>query len=484
MRIVHLSTTDNRGGAARSASRLHQGLRDAGVESSMLVKHKFSNDDHVTEVSAEKCGSKGEAGHRWESIEKLFIQDHRTGLSNTHFSLPAQGYDLSRHPLVKRADIIHLHWVSGLLCPPSVAALQHLGKPLVWTLHDQRPFTGGCHFSAGCRQFEIDCTKCPQLSRDRFGLTSAALADSIDLIDARAVTVVSPSRWLADCARRSTLFRNSRTEVIPGGVDTNVFRPIDRGAACAAWKLDPCVTYLLFGAFDWTEKRKGFAVLTLALEECMRDGAFSQRVKDRQVAFLCFGQTSPEIEALGLPVKFLGRISSDEQLAAVYSAAAAVLLPSLEDNLPNVLIEAMCCGTTVVAHRIGGVPDVVEHDVTGLLVPAGDARQFAEAIRILANDPRQREILRANCRRIIAPLYSLPVQARRHLDLYGELMNGQNPSTLPQVDSGVAPSPLLAGGPRFLKILPKLGKEVRRHDRRQFFRRWRKKLLWKSSSEG
>ncbi|MBC8002131.1 MAG: glycosyltransferase [Opitutaceae bacterium] len=476
MRIVHLSTVDSRGGAARSAFRLHRGLSAVGIESSMLVKQKSSRDEQVTVASLAQGVDAVATTLHWDSIQTRCIYERRTAISNTHFSLPGPGYDLSQHPLVAQADIIHLHWVSHLVSPPAVAALGQLGKPLVWTLHDQRPFTGGCHFSAGCRQFETDCATCPQLTVDRFGLTSAALADAIELFGARAITVVSPSRWLADCARSSKLFRNSRVEVIPYGLETDVFRPRDKATACTAWQLNPRTTYFLFGAFDWAEKRKGIAVLAQALEECRRDAAFGQRLKDGSVEFLCFGQTLPEIEALALPVRFLGQIDSDDRMASAYSAAAAVLLPSLEDNLPNVLLEAMCCGTPVIAHRVGGVPDVVEHGVNGLLVPTGDARQFGEAIRTLAGDPDRRETLSANCRREIPPRYTLAQQARRYRELYEELLKGRRLATSSGNESAAAPAALLGGGSRFTKIFPSLLEEVRRHHRWRFLRRLRRNI--------
>ena len=486
MRIVHLSTVDIRGGAARSAYRLHRGLLNAGTESSMLVKQKFSKDDSVTVAFLEQGLVADETIRQWDAIHTACIHERRTAISNTYFSLPDPAYDLSLHPLIAQADIIHLHWVSNMAGPLTVAALRGLGKPLVWTLHDQRTFTGGCHFSAGCCQFETDWAQCPQLSMDRSGLTAAVLADSVQLLGAHAITVVSPSHWLADCARRSVVFRSSRVEVIPNGLNTTVFRPIDRATACNTWRLNPEVTYLLFGAFDWAEKRKGFEVLIRALKDCLRDSAFAQRVTDGSIKFLCFGQNPPALAGLGMPVKFLGQINSDEQMAAAYSAAAVVLLPSLEDNLPNMAIEALCCGTPVIAQRVGGVPEVIEHGVTGLLAAAGDSRQFAEAIRTVASDPHQREVLSANCRRDIPSRYSLERQAMRYRALYDELMRGKNMSGTPEEKSIATPALMLPGGPRLMKIYPKLLKDAQRRHRKKarrlFFRRLREKLSWKSTA--
>src|SRR3954465_8401478 len=168
MQVVHLATFDRSGGAARSAYRLHQGLQQIGVDSLMHVREKASTD---AAVHSWPLNLRGWRRKRVRWLEKWYVRKNRTPLSNTYFSLDRP---LSLHERLIRAaaaaDIIHLHWVSEFLRAESIQRLLQLGKPVVWTLHDQRPFTGGCHFTAGCLGFTSDCATCAQLRLDPFAL--------------------------------------------------------------------------------------------------------------------------------------------------------------------------------------------------------------------------------------------------------------------------------------------------------------------------
>src|SRR5437016_5106682 len=222
MRVVHISTYDVDGGAARAAFRLHESLLAAGQQSAMLVRTRHSCAESVQEV-ARAHNSNTFFG---DLIQKYYLDQNRTAVSTTCFSLGWPGEQLSTHPLVQTADIIHLHWISGFVSPSTMVALLELRKPLVWTLHDQRPYTGGCHYTAGCNQFESGCAACPQLTTDPSRLPAANLTDQLQALAAGTVTVIAPSQWMAQCARRSALFACSRVEVIPYGIDTERFRAL------------------------------------------------------------------------------------------------------------------------------------------------------------------------------------------------------------------------------------------------------------------
>jgi hypothetical protein len=180
--------------------RLHQGLRAIGVESMVLCLRKNSRDEFAEAVAVDSSVETARTRQEWGAIQQR-VNANLAKQHCTFFSLPVPGYDLSSHPAVEAADVIHLHWVAGMLSPESVAALQALGKPMVWTLHDMRAFTGGCHFSDGCRRFENDCAECPQLKPDFNHLAEFNLGNLLKTVDATGITVVTPSRWLGDCAR-------------------------------------------------------------------------------------------------------------------------------------------------------------------------------------------------------------------------------------------------------------------------------------------
>jgi glycosyltransferase involved in cell wall biosynthesis len=452
MRVLHISASDVRGGAARSAYNLLQGLRELRCDAGMLVKEKLSEDDQVfaTELAN---GQLKQVEAELEFIHRKLIIRHRTNISNTCFSLPVLGSDLINHPEVLRSQLLHLHWVTDFLTPNAIGRLQTTGRPLIWTLHDQRAFTGGCHFSAGCRGFESGCDSCPQLDFNEPPLTRASLNESISRIDASKLVVVSPSRWLAEQARRSVFLRDTRIEVIPYGIDTAVFRP-GRSQARQELGLSPQTIYLLTGADTTWEQRKGLNILF----EAIRGIKFSNDVQ-----LVIFGSENP-LKGIDVPTRWLGRLDNPEELACWYRASDAFLLPSTEDNLPNTMLEALCCGTPVIGFSVGGIPEAVESGNSGLLADVVSPKSLAQLIRHLIDDKQLRQKLHENLHLDLSPKFGLAAQAQRYLKLYEEL--AQSPAR-PAV-------PTNTKGP-FGEVYPALLRAARREQREG---RWRKLRRW------
>ncbi len=422
MKIVLISTDDLRGGAARAAYRLQQGLRQIGQECQMLVRYKRSPDEnvvsivdpHILEKSAEALLLEG-------AIQQHYIDAHRTDISNSSFTLPYPGFDLTGLPQIQEADVINLHWVAHLQSPPTLRNLLSLHKPIVWTLHDEWPFTGGCHYSAGCEGYRHDCAACPQLADDVYELPSAVLQDKLAYFQDAHMTVVTPSRWLAERAAESKLFGAQRIEVIPNSVNTDVYLPIPKAEAKHRLGIGAEVATLLFGAQDGREKRKGFAVLLEALQACLGDERIQKLAANGRLKVLSLGRTAPDLATLSLPIHSLGYTDSDEEICLAYSAADVFVLPSLEDNLPNTMLEAMSCGTPVIGSRVGGIPELVIDGLTGFLVAPGEVRQLAEALLTAILDPTRLSGMSQRCRQVIEQGYALPTQATRYLALYSDL---------------------------------------------------------------
>ena len=422
MKNALISTYDIRGGAAIAAYRLNVGLRQLGMDSRMIVLHKNSSDDAVLQVEGRVSPEKSFDEFLLSRIlQSDYVDNHRTDISNTMFSIPYAGYDLLEVPHVYEADVINLHWVARYQSISTIKKLADHGRPIVWTLHDQWAFTGGCHYSAGCERFTSDCRPCPQLSKDPSALPAGVLQDKLELLEGTSLTLVTPSGWLASCAKRSRLFRNLRTEVIPNSLDTESFYPVPKAEAKKRMGIGPDVTTLLFGASDGSEIRKGFKHLVSALSICRDSLELKELIKQGRLRFLCFGSPPAELEAIGVPVVDLGYLNSSDDLRWAYSAADVFILPSLEDNLPNTILESMSVGTPVIAFEAGGVPELVKHGVTGLLAPAGDAKTLSEAIEALILNPGMREAMGMTCRQVAVKEYSLPVQAKRYELLFREL---------------------------------------------------------------
>jgi len=470
MKILQISTHDIRGGAARATYRLHRGLRHMEQDSCMLVRFKETDDDFVSAVAQEQ-ETDANAFFLEVPIQEQYINAHRTDISNTLFSLPYPGYDVSQSPLVQNADIINLHWVSQF---QSLVTLKHifaLGKPVVWTLHDQWAFTGGCHYSSGCEGYQGSCKECPQLSTDPFSLPEAILHDKEDLFQNANLTIVTPSRWMGRCARESRLFKSLRVEVIANSLETDLYSPLAKEQAKKRLEIPNDAITFLFGAIDGTEKRKGFAKLIGAMKSCRQMEAFQELLRKDQLRLLCFGSPNDELESMGIPVISLGQLDTDEEIRDAYSAADLFLLPSLEDNLPNTILESMSCATPVVAFDVGGVPDMITDGVHGLLVKAFNTQQMGEAIVSLALDPERRVSMGKACREKVTRDYALDAQAENYLNLYDDLlhqdqlskpnMKNSSGSTDGMENSAAFPLPTQAFlettlGPRFCAVYDKL----------------------------
>jgi len=422
MKIVQIDTYDITGGAARAAYRLHKALRENGLDCRTVVKNKVSEDDSVLLATVRKTAEQSDQEFFIkEVVQGHYINYHRTQLSNTMFSVPYPGYDVSGIPAVRQADVINLQWVADFQSPKTIKMLLDSGKPVVWTLHDQWAFTGGCHYSAGCENYKEDCLGCPQLSDDPYDLPAAILKDKLEYFNGMDLTIVTPSRWMAKCAGKSRLFADSRIEVISNSLETDLFVPVPKARAKKEIGFDIDSVIILFGAEYGNEKRKGFKELMSAVRHCRTNPGFEKMVRTDKVKIVCFGYPNDELEKIGVPVVPLGYLKSDVEISRAYAAADIFIQPSLEDNLPNTMLESMSCGTPVVAFDAGGMPDMVVENETGRLAPLGDVRLMGEAILSLVFDPDKRKDMSEICRKNILEKYSLDVQARNYLALYDDL---------------------------------------------------------------
>ena len=417
MRIVHLNKFDISGGAARAAYRLHLGLKRIGQNSSMLVADKQSKDSSVFVIKENP-----DYDLRADLIQNYYIDNNRSPLTNTFYSFDYNSYPVSANPILKQADIINLHWVTAFISPSELRNILKLGKPVVWTLHDQRPFTGGCHYAAGCLKYtKGECKGCPQLAQDPFNIANMNLEDKKKLFESGEITIVTPSRWLADCAKKSILMRNCDIRTIPYSLDTKIFYPENKRQAKIKLGFRPDSFIILLGSYWNEEKRKGFQKLMESLKILMKDKKIQSMVEKKKLEFAFFGAGNIETD-LGIKFHQLGYINNDRKLRLTYSAANTYVLPTLEDNLPNTMLESMACGTPVVAFDTGGVPDVIEHQVNGLLVKHGNVNDLALNLNQIIFDKKLRTLMEKEASQVMKRNFSLTVQAKRYLELYHEIL--------------------------------------------------------------
>jgi len=315
-------------------------------------------------------------------------------------------------------DIIHLHWLgAGFLQVETISKLDRLGKPILWTLHDSWPFTGGCHVPYDCTKYVENCGACPVLgsSRER-DLSRRTWERKKKAWQDLNLTLIAPSNWLADCARASSLFRNARVEVIPNGLDTEIFQPQDRENSRKLLDLPNDRKLILFGAMRaTTDPNKGFQLLAQALQTLGQDLTTAQA--------LVFGNDeSAKLPDLGIPVICLGRIENEQRLAAIYSAADVFVAPSRQEAFCQTAAEAMACGTPVVAFGASGLLDVVEHQRCGYLAQPYEPDDLAQGISWVLEDRDRHAELSRRARQKAEEEFSQETMARRYLNIYQEIL--------------------------------------------------------------
>ncbi len=401
---VALINTYAHGGAGIACRRLEAALKTQGVETAMIFRD-------------------GNAAAWPFYAERLsFLPYEKDKSVRFSYSLANFGTDISRHPDVQSADVIHLHWVNqGFLSLKNVAQLAQLGKPIFWTLHDMWAFTGGCHYSRGCTQFVTACGHCPYLSKPSANDLSHRIWLKKQRYFSKNIQFITCSSWLANEARSSGLLRDFSITSLPNPIDTAVFKPESAGAMDAyraQLGIAPDAQVLLFVAMKVSEERKGFRYLLEALR------ALQQRFPARKYEVLVLGKAEPEALAqLPYPVHALGMVTDAQVLARAYSTADVFIIPSLEDNLPNTVMESLACGTPVAGFATGGIPEMAENGRQGRIVAQGDSAGLANAIAEMTGDRAALADMRRAAREKVLSHYSLEVIGAKHVELYHRALN-------------------------------------------------------------
>lgn len=405
MKILHVNASDSVGGAAIAAMRHCRAMRATGIDAKLLCVVPQTDEPFVYGIDSMTTLT--------EFMQKVYGKlNHLKTKRFTPYatwSVADWGFDISKHPLVKQADEIWLHWINGgMLSVKSIEKILKLGKPVTWYLHDMWPLTGGCHYSLGCKGFEKECVACPLLY-DRSGSTNPTDISN-DLMRKKLarwvgyphLRIIAPSRWLTDLVHKSALFGGKNlTATLPNPLDTDLFAPLPKAEARNRLNLPADRPLILFGAHNVNDPYKGMHYLIEALP----------LLKDSGAEFIVFGHSSQDLSADSLPVKIhsIGSVSSAEKLRQIYSAADLFVTPSLADNYPNVLVEAMACGTPCVGFNIGGIPEIIHDGISGLIAPDITSEALAQTItRALP----QADTLGQNARAQILQTNSFPAYAR------------------------------------------------------------------------
>ena len=409
LKVVHLNSYENNGGAGRAASRLVGALQQEGLDASLWVNYSF--EAHPSPHNFSKAFLPKIITAIQIILERILTKI-RIKPIKTPFSIPFFGKDISRHPAVKESDIIHLHWINhAFLRPKDLAKLQKLNKPIVWTFHDSNAFTGGCHVRYACTHFEQACGNCPVVNSPSVDDISHQIWKAKKQAYAGlALQVIAPSQWMANSAKKSALFTKSPIHTIPNTLNTSVFVPSDKALAREKLGL-PADAFLILSGFmpSANDKHKGADLLVEALR------IFAQTHEAELVVF--GNRTAGDLPDFNSKTTFLGTITEEEKLALCYAAADVFITPSIEDNLPNTVLESLACGTPVVAFTTGGIPDMVKHQHNGYLAQGASPKELAKGLVWVKNHSNKAALATA-ARETVLANFSESVVAQQHIKLY------------------------------------------------------------------
>ena len=413
MKVLLINTSERIGGAAIAANRLMEALKRNGIRVQMLVRDRQTQQLTVKTV---RQSWRLPLKFLWERLV-IFLNNGFNRRTLWAVDIANTGTDVTRMAEFKHADVIHLHWVNqAYLSLTDLKRIVDSGKRIVVTMHDQWYFTGVCHYSAQCMEYQHQCMKCPLMAAywPGNGLAHKTFERKRDIYKNHGITFVGCSKWMADMARKSTLLKGQKVVDIPNAINTDVFCPTDRNEARKNLGLPLDRQLILFGSQRITDERKGFKYLAEACRLMLKN----DDTMARRLAIVVVGGDSEKVKSeVPFDVYPISYVSKETEMVKLYNAVDAFVTPSLQDNLPNTLVEALACGTPCVGFEVGGIPEMIDHKRNGYVARYCDAQDFADGI-CWTLDPQRREELTLAARAKALDTYSEASVANQYAAVY------------------------------------------------------------------
>lgn len=403
MKVTHINTF-NAGGAANAAIRLHKGLLQQGIDSKIIFRNPYSGriiEKSTSIVNDVPLSLSRRAKNR---LKKYWTPEYKNRKNKETpgnyeiLTFPVTSFRVEDHPWVREADIVHLHWVADFINYPTF--FNRVNKPIVWTLHDYNPIAGIFHYPN-------------DLERNKRGFQSIdekykAIKEK-SLSQVTNLTIVTPSVWLGDLSSNSRIFKGANHKVIPNGIDTTIFKPFPRKLARDVFNLPDDKIIILFASENINNHRKGFDLLMDTIKVLSTTDNLS----------LCtVGRMSDQVS--GSNVFNIGYINDERLMALLYAASDLFILPALEDNFPNTMLESLSCSTPVISFNIGGMKDVIQNDLNGLLVEEITSKALAEGVNYCITNLQKFD--RSKIREFAVKRFDLDVQSEAYLKLYESIL--------------------------------------------------------------
>jgi glycosyltransferase involved in cell wall biosynthesis len=411
MKILIVNTQDISGGAARAAYRLHRALLKEGVDSSMLVQKKSSDDFTVLSKSGKVQRALSSLRPTLDILPTYFYKNR----DRTLFSPAWLPFSFIVDEINKlNPDIVHLHWICGGLM--KIEDIAKIKAPIVWSLHDNWAFTGGCHIMWECEKYKNRCGVCPRLGSSKERDLSRRVFERKEksFSKIKSLTVVGLSRWLYEASKSSRLLKDKEHVYLPNLIDTTLYKPFDKEKARELWNLPKDKKLILFGAISaMSDINKGFKELYEAL----------QLLSTKNIELVIFGSSKPKNPPkFPFHTHYLGHIHDDVSLVTLYSSVDVMVVPSLQENLSNAIMEALSCSTPVVSFDVGGNSDMIEHKKNGYLSKPYEPYDLANGIEWVLEAPNYKELCK-NAREKVLKEFDSKVVAKMYIELYQEVLN-------------------------------------------------------------
>lgn len=415
LRVLHFATQDIGGGGFNASYQIHRSLQDLNHSSKLIVRNKISSDNSVVQVSTI---SRYQKLYHLSTYKSLFLR--KTYSSSYVFNFnQKQSVKYNDIFKEKNIDLICLHWITNFLDTQLISLLyQNYKVPIFWTLMDLEPITGGCHYTFGCDKFTQQCGSCPQLLPS-FDLDQSRKnwESKKKLVDKVPITIIAPTSWVYNKVKKSSIFVNARTALIPLPIDPKSFYPLDKSTAKSVLNINPDQKVIFFPIFSYDQPRKGMNYLLESLNKLCVEIDNSDLLFSKQVICLLAGYNDYRvISMIPFRSRYLGYLKDTISLALAYQAADVFISSSIEDAGPMMVPEAMMCGTPVVAFNIGGAPDLIDEERMGYVIDDLNTTEMARAIlKILLSNSQHNSLVIANKTRFKHDPYNV---SRSYYDLY------------------------------------------------------------------
>lgn len=417
MRVLIVNTSENTGGAAVAANRLKEALNNNGIKAKMLVRDKESDDITVAQLN--------KSWHqKWDFLWERFVIYMRLHFKRDNLFLidiANAGTDITKTREFKEADVIHLSWINqGMLSLKGIRKILESNKPVVWTMHDLWPASSICHYARNCRNYEKQCGNCPLLPGNGSSndLSARIWRKKRKILERNSILFVTCSRWLADKAKKSGLLSGQKVISIPNPIDSRAFTKENREEARLYAGLPEGKKLILFVSQRVTDKRKGMDYFITAINKMVE--AHPEMKENCGIAILG-GKAEELADKLPLPSYPLGYVSEEKKIASIYNSVDLFVLPSLEDNLPNTIMEAMACGVPCVGFNTGGIPEMIDHLKNGYVAEYKSSDDLARGIHWVLSEADHQSLSNEAMKKV-NQCYSQYAVAMKYIEAYNQAM--------------------------------------------------------------